>query len=242
VKAIQDGRKTQTRRVVKGLPAGIKCASLLPESGYKWRFTDFEGVTIDMRCPYGRPPVPLEPSDRLWVKETFTQFRAPTPAEAAQANRAWLDIATGRQTDIVAAASKIPFPTGEIQTLYAADLGGWAKNPDCDIKWTSPLFLPRNASRLLLEIIDIRVERLQDITEGDAKAEGVEPAHDLSANEFVNGSPVQRLDKGKIINSPYALGYMRGWDGINAKRGFSWASNPWVWVVEFKRLEAKQTV
>lgn len=72
VRAILEERKTQTRRVVKGLPKSIRCASAIPESGYQYRFTDFKGTAIDLRCPYGRPVIPLEPADRLWVRETFS--------------------------------------------------------------------------------------------------------------------------------------------------------------------------
>ena len=82
--------------------------------------------------------------------------------------------------------------------------------PACDTfiaRWKSGRFMPKDAARLWLEIINVRVERLQDISEADAKAEGTQGKHSFAAL----------------------------WDAINGKRA-SWASNPWVWVVEFKRI------
>jgi hypothetical protein len=81
--------------------------------------------------------------------------------------------------------------------------------------WKPSIHMPRWASRLTLEIIDIRVERVQDISHRDALAEGV--SYDVSKE---GGAPVPRF---------HAL-----WDSINASRGYSWDSNPWVWVIEFK--------
>ena len=106
------------------------------------------------------------------------------------------------------------------ETIYKADI------PDeilSDIKgvakWKPSIFMPRTASRITLEITNIRVERLQDITEVDAKAEGVQEGDDW-------------LD--------FCLGqkhFAELWDKINEKRGYSWASNPFCWVLSFKRLK-----
>lgn len=86
-------------------------------------------------------------------------------------------------------------------------------------KWRPSIFMPRWASRITLEITGVRVERLQDISHEDALAEG---AKDEDAGSY--GFPV----------TSYAIGNFRLlWDSINAKRGYSWESNPWVWVIEF---------
>lgn len=90
-------------------------------------------------------------------------------------------------------------------------------------KWRPSIFMPRWASRLTLEVTEVRVERVQDISEDDILAEGIQnPIGDLPG--FV--SPVY-----------YRECFERLWDSINAKRGHPWESNPWVWVVEFKRIK-----
>lgn len=85
--------------------------------------------------------------------------------------------------------------------------------------------MPRWASRLTLEITDIRVERLRDITEDDANAEGVVPTRPLYG------------DCGGHIHEGHRESFAKLWDEINEKRGFPWYANPWVWVVEFRRSE-----
>ena len=79
--------------------------------------------------------------------------------------------------------------------------------------------MPRWASRLTLEIKSVRVERVQEISEADARAEGVERA------EATDGAP------------SYALGFSDLWDSINAKRGYGWDTNPWVWCIAFERVD-----
>jgi hypothetical protein len=78
--------------------------------------------------------------------------------------------------------------------------------------------MPRWASRITLEVTGVRVERVQDISEADAWAEGIDRTH-----------------MGRGIQRP-AVHFRRLWDSINAKRGFGWESNPYVWVVEFRRV------
>lgn len=92
--------------------------------------------------------------------------------------------------------------------------------------WKSPRFMPRWASRITLELTSVRVERVQDISEDDARAEGVtlEPQHGL-----LNGKPAS------LAPMTYRLAFGWLWDAINGKRA-PWASNAWVWVLEFRRL------
>lgn len=90
--------------------------------------------------------------------------------------------------------------------------------------WRSPLFMPRWASRITLEITSVGVERVQDISEEDAMAEGcyVQAVAD-------DGSDAEGFFTAKFH-------FMEIWDSINAKRGFGWDKNPWVWVIEFKKI------
>jgi len=95
------------------------------------------------------------------------------------------------------------------------------QNPD-KYDWNSPLFLPRKNARLFLEVLSVNVERLQEISEKEAKAEGVEP----STTPDIPG-----------VGRTYRQGFGFWWNEIKAKRGYSWDSNPWVWVIEFRRIE-----
>ena len=121
-------------------------------------------------------------------------------------------------------------PYGQVgDRLWVRETGVWddskgfvaykANMPDVNAKWQSPIFMPRWASRITLEITDIRVERLQEITEEDANKEG-NPYPDMGG-------------KGSL---PPLWWFKKLWDSINAKRGYSWESNPWVWVISFKRI------
>jgi hypothetical protein len=106
----------------------------------------------------------------------------------------------------------------------------WYKASDEDLvkdivaRWKPSIHMPKSAARIWLEITDIRVERLQDITEEDAKEEGVKP-------RFVD-------NLGNVRTHPaYKFGFIQLWNSINEKRGFGWAVNPWVWVIEFKKYK-----
>ena len=91
------------------------------------------------------------------------------------------------------------------------------KSPYCEAKiFTSPLFMPRKYSRLTLEITNVRCERVQEITCDDVIAEGY----------------------GRGINYIQAeIAFADAWDALNKKRGYGWDTNPWVWVIEFKKIE-----
>jgi hypothetical protein len=193
VRVILDGRKTQTRRVVKHQPLMCLESSRPRVFGRtcQWRqIYDFDieferawrggGPVHDEEvCPYGQT------GDRLWVKETFA--------------------------------------TGYGATHYRADYGEDCKTiSGCIVPWKPSIFMPRKLSRLTLEITAVRVERLQDISEVDALAEGVE----VLSHGFKNylGADLQCGDA--------RMSYMSLWESINGPG--SWAKNPWVWVVEFR--------
>ena len=189
VRAILEGRKTQTRRVIKpqptkGLLIGCYWEDGKPETA-EWCLADKYGDPIDakpLNCPYG--PV----GDRLWVKETFQTL--------------------GSKKNTVYRA------TGGAELTW--NINGTTHRETLK-KWRSPLFMPRWASRITLEITGLRVERLQDITEEDAVIEGLPPREQTG------------FDTARYR-------YHILWDSLNAKRGYAWESNPWVWVIEFKRL------
>lgn len=206
VRAILEGRKTQTRRVVKCDTYKIKrkasplewdsgradsrmvdAETLMSQKGYGL-FIAEEGPVFGLRSPFGKP------MDRLWVRETW---------------------ATSRLYDLMP-PREIP-PNKEL--FYAADgKDGWNNNA----RVRQSIFMMRWASRITIEITDVRVERLQDITEDDAKAEGVNTKLETYSFE---------LKTSEKFGYRYSFSYL--WDSINAKK-HPWTSNPWVWVIEFK--------
>jgi len=92
---------------------------------------------------------------------------------------------------------------------------------EMDNRWRSPIHMPRWASRILLEVTDVRVERVQEIGEADAECEGV--GWDCCGE----GENDPRTPREAFCGL---------WDSINAKRGYSWKSNPWIWAITFKRI------
>lgn len=166
VRAILEGRKTQTRRAVKFQWCGSGEALM-------------HQATFDpaYKCPYGQP------GDRLWVRETFRSKQQ-----------------CGETID-------------------------WTYRADCPalteylFPWKPSIYMPRRASRITLEIMSVRGERLQDISEEDAKAEGCE----WSQWSFPNST------------RPGKSAYRALWESINGPG--SWDQNPWVWVIEFKEVK-----
>ena len=181
VRAILDGRKTQTRRMVKGFPLQL----LAPENFTPEYVADPENEF----CPYGQM------FDRLWVRETWAQPAALDPGP----------------------------------TVYRADYpacvpAGFENIPPADaIRWKPSIHMPRYACRLGLAITGVRVERLNDCSEADAIAEGIERDGDGWLS-YAGGSCVQ------LPTTSYAS----LWDSINGAG--AWEANPWVWVVEFRRV------
>jgi hypothetical protein len=205
VRALLEGRKTQTRRIIKGVPSfphhgrdimdwglsGIhQC-----EDGYegtdRW-LLDVQTEVDDhsrreIKCPYGQP------GDRLWVKETWRPFSVSEP---------W-------DLDVVYHAD------GERRTIKDGEFGDndWLMPKAAARGNVTPLFMPRWASRLTLEITEVRVERLNDISEADALAEGIE-------------STTYWRDE-----HPPSICFAVLWDAINGPG--AWAANPFVWCVSF---------
>jgi hypothetical protein len=185
VRAILDGRKTQTRRVVKPQPdtMGERLSMRYLPYWHVGGFRTLASAPNPIRCPYGVP------GDRLWVRETWRPVGLDTPLSEC------VD------------ASDVEFAATSDEAALAV------------LRWRPSIHMPRWASRILLEVVSVRVEPVQDISAEDVIAEGL-PAD----------MPMSRAD---WISSFSGL-----WDAINAKRGYPWTSNPWVWVVEFKRLKA----
>lgn len=185
VRAILEGRKTQTRRACKPQPDAGCIGNIGPGIPF------IRGERRDIRCPYGQA------GDWLWVRETFGYLRQ------------------FYECDADASGSVIYRADGEPKGCHGT-------------AWRPSIHMPRWASRIHLEVIDIRVERLNDISEADARAEGA-MYHDGQGI----GHSGWRHDY-KDVHADARSSFARLWQEINGPG--SWAANPWVWVVEFKRV------
>lgn len=232
VRAILDGRKTQTRRVVKPLAsAGALSATDIGSDDECWWIEAGEDLGAPFRCPYGSP------GGRLWVRETCRAEELSRPPQTRAATRRERE-AYGRTTVV-----ELNELDGLDGVRYAAD-DAWLKienSREAADRWfdllhygkkpatkgrgalVPAIHMPRWASRITLEITSVRVERLNDCSESDAMAEGA--------------SRLAIDDDGRFYEHPngtHQCGYAGLWDHINGAG--SWAANPWVWVVEFQRL------
>lgn len=210
VLALLEGRKTQTRRT-KGLdaintrPGDYRLRGV--EDG-QWYFANnlhSDGDT-SAKCPYGQP------GDRLWVRETHVLCN---PAGAQL-----------KGSRIVTA------PDGtEVEVLYRADAPVLSQNTlalsNDGLRWLPSIHMHRWASRFLLEITDVRVERVQDISEEDAIAEGTGPDM-VCSPEYAARHGFEGTEHDFIFR------YRCVWDSINGKK-HPWESNPWVWAITFKK-------
>lgn len=186
VRAILDGRKTQTRRIVKD-----RHIDAAPPVAFFQFLRD--------HCPYGQP------GDRLWVRETWAQPAALDPGP----------------------------------TVYRADYSasvpaGFENVPPADaIAWKPSIHMPRAACRLVLEVTGLRVERLQDITYDDAIAEGMFDPGSIRDTYPPTGETGEQL--GRRLKHPQRS-FALLWEELNGAG--AWDANPWVWVVEFRRIDA----
>lgn len=194
VRALLDGSKTQTRRVVKTEIVLGRDAFVAPRGkkthGPAYFFPDTAELALK-HCPYGQP------GDRLWVRETFTKIIGQTAG--------WIE------TDY-----RATYTHGD----RLGDTLGIKK------KWTPAIHMPRDASRITLEIVSVRIERLGDISEADAKAEGITPKS--------NGKYHCDFLDGKVECLTPVTAYASLWSSIHGDD--SWPENPWVWVIEFKKV------
>lgn len=213
VRAILDGRKTMARGVVRPQPDDIKPlgpphALMVPYRIGK-EVPDMPGVRVHepIRCPFGKP------GDRLWVRETWALI-GNDDGHPVDSNGT---LCGEKDAQRIYRADATPAPYG-LESL--PNLVG-----DFDGRWTPSIHMPRWASRLTLEVTDVRVERLQDISEADAIAEGIEVREDLYRYR-------NYLLDGRWCISPVDS-FRSLWNSINGPG--SWEANPWVWVVAFKR-------
>lgn len=241
VRAIIEGQKTQTRR---GITRLLKFGEITEPQrsstkGYDWTFRDRRGLWNDISharllegCPYGRV------GDRLWVREAF--YESGHAYQTYPEDDEWKGWAGSRDFRYVADG------TPECRGNHVWDHDNdndkraregrnffpdrgrnfWRKRPS--------IHMPRRASRITLEITDIRVERLQDISDQDVCSEGLE------ATEYMPTLKHRVLDGYLHAEDQQAVivGFSRLWESINGPG--SWDANPLVWVITFKRVEVSK--
>ena len=188
IKAILDGRKTQTRREIKCPPDLLRV-----NDGQIWKREAPDGVWFHWLpvtySPYGQP------GDHLWVRETWA------------ASRLFDDL---KPSEIYPDDTSLWYKAGGDHVLPGDEKG----------KLRSSIFMPRWASRITLEVSSVRVEQVQDISHADALAEGIDP-----------DAPYNNYGTGSIYRDTFA----ELWDSINAKRGYGWNVNSWVWVLGLRK-------
>lgn len=218
---ILERRKSQTRRVVNPRKYNIggwdmPVSKSDVEAGYPvYQDNNGDFHSVVERCPYGKV------GDRLWVREswsTLTYHEGDVPIHIVKDHK-------NIEHDVVyyAECPDFSWTDGDGFLEYRKD--GMETS-----HWKSPIFMPRWASRITLEITDIRVERVQDITEEDAIAEGISREFAFECNGWVPS--YADPDSGGYAD--YITGYRTLWNSLNAKRGFPWEKNPWVWIIDFK--------
>lgn len=226
VRAILEGRKTVTRRIVKfphhnplgqwepmtvGTEKGALTAAgiSLPLQEVIWHTRTGDSLI----CPHGQP------GDRLWVRETFKSIAS------GEVKNGYGEVRYGYAYKADSATRWNERPT------IIHDLTGQPGKGPMQFQprpWKPSTHMPRRASRITLEVTGVRVERLQDISEDDSLAEGIDA--DL-CRQSIGNAPL----KGGYLPT-CAFSYL--WEKINGAG--SWDANPWVWVIAFKRIEQER--
>lgn len=228
VRAILEGRKTQTRRVVKHkfdpeasirfCPNGLvddQTPTWVADEGEEDIFGD--SCVNPIICPYGQP------GDRLWVREAWCPG---VPAVRLPGS--------GGLYGIVPHPKQWSIPKtkpGGIVVKYSASWNDGDHDGVSVPPMRPSIHMPRWASRITLEVTDVRVQRIQRISDEDCWAEGISEELVNRAEHFaIGGSQIQG-------GSPERFAFSDLWDSINAARGLGWDSNPWVWAISFRRIK-----
>lgn len=213
VRALLDGSKTQTRRIVK--PQPLQAVPTFDEGVWNGGMIDKCTVRY-FGCPFGIA------GDALWVRETWR--------------------CAGSEVSELGTDAVIEYRADGVRRVCADPL---LQQPRRDGKgvWSPSIFMPRWACRIVLEITSVRVERVASISEADAMAEGiikqvvtVGRAHGRPDYDMFALRPGDHCEWECTARDVYR----KLWDSLNAKRGYGWAKNPWVWVITFQRKKGTE--
>jgi hypothetical protein len=244
VRAILDGRKTQTRRIVKPQPTEMDSGWFPGPPGDK-RNAKHYASEAHLRKGLAEDFAPYRPGDLLYVRETW------------QAIHVYVDPETGYGDDLTHSHGIPKGPGTWWQITYEATDRHEKHKEDRGFPWRPSIHMPKWAARLWLRVVGVRAERLQEITEADARAEGVKqiPLHADCATADRERFPDGWIPKGTLLwegYMPHRPAYRTTardsfaslWDSINGHRGqpnstigYGWNENPWVWRIEFERIE-----
>lgn len=220
VRALLDGSKTQTRRIVKPQPVELpdfnRGGLSINVGGAKYQ--TFSPEMYRHRCPYGQA------GDLLWVRETWRH----TASSLDEARAITEDIMSGSAVDWRADYVERLIKTGEF-TREDAEVSSDFET------WKPSIHMPRWASRILLEIVRVRVELLQGISEEDALTEGIESLTYGGLTTFRNYALTDDEAEVSPMLESTIESYRTLWESINGAG--SWNANPWVLVVEFKVIK-----
>lgn len=209
VQAILEGRKTTTRRIIKphykADEYGFQiCTNVVDESDWYVEKTNEDGGSFE-NTRYINPPYKV--GDILYVRETWQELN---------------NIYNSRHYIYKASPDIVP------EHCYYVTNGIW----DSDLTWKPSIFMPKEAARIFLKVTGVRVEKLQDITEEGAKAEG--------AYKLAQSNPTKCVENKDVDNGSYLNGFKRVWFKTLPKYYKDYATfegNPYVWVIEFQRVE-----
>lgn len=205
VQAILEGRKTMMRRVIKKIPNHMHCGKNIMDWDLSGVGELKEGV--------------LEFSVQCDVDDFYTDYAVASyrPGDILWVRETWSRDESG-------------------EYVYRTNYGTTEDDsfPPSMFKWHPSIHMPREAARIFLRVTNVRVERLQEITEEDATAEGISWLDEACYSN--NGWAPTLYDPDSGGSPVFRDGFTALWDSINAKRGYGWGTNPWVWVIEFERV------
>lgn len=222
VRAILNGRKTQTRRLIRPQPEGQLSYIMGGSNPGKWDYMsasaakawDVEESRICKQDDGRLWTPPCHADDILYVRETWNYGYVDSDCKEYSTPEYWFEELDwdGKDHDFLRGISRFWYLADDDEPLYG-------------LKWKPSIHMPKAAARIWLKVKRVRVERLQDMTAQDSLDEGVK----LSLRGITNGEPTL---------APFA----KLWDST-LKKGevsrYGWSANPWVWVIEFERLEGK---
>ena len=233
VRALLEGRKTQTRRVLKPQPPSWAYQDKSPgysfmtppgHIDFRGRYVDPDGVDRGPGAKFVK--LPYDPGERLWVREAWNAFDFSQDGDDAWPTKT---IPTQAEiSEIEEAGYRVSPP--QIVFRESERARKWFQ----DQKWRPSIHMPRWASRLTLVVTDVRVQRVQEISIDDCFSEGIEPDLECCNRpfHFEEGRDPECCGNPDLVSDPRA-DFETLWDSINAKRGFGWDANPWVVALTF---------